>query len=258
MVVPGRARHKPSSVERRRTGRAPVSRPIPPPKVRPTARNQRVSDLRNYPKSTESRGFGPCVAVYGYRYYDPTTGRWPSRDPIGEKGGINLYGMVGNDSVNLVDLLGLEDCCGNPRRPGKEVTDDAGRKCCKDEIKTVEIRVRARTAYTDTGHAYIHTQNHDRGFYPGNSIWGGTGRVFTEADNSEYNPENSYSYRACPESVQKLDNGITGTDDTNYNFTNTGGRNCAGWACQQIRNAGFTPPYNPSLPTLRPAVWGNR
>jgi hypothetical protein len=81
--------------------------------------------------------------------------------------------MVGNDPVNLVDLLGLKDCCGNPRRPGKEVTDDAGRKCCKDEIKTVEIRVRARTAYTDTGHAYIHTQNHDRGFYPGDSVWGG-------------------------------------------------------------------------------------
>jgi len=24
---------------------------------------------------------------YGYRYYDPATGRWPSRDPIGEMGG---------------------------------------------------------------------------------------------------------------------------------------------------------------------------
>ena len=33
---------------------------------------------------------------YGYRYYDPVTGRWPSRDPIGEKGGVNLYGFVGN------------------------------------------------------------------------------------------------------------------------------------------------------------------
>jgi hypothetical protein len=82
--------------------------------------------------------------------------------------------------------------------------------------------------------------------------------VYTEADNAEYNPENSYSYRACPESVQKLDNEITGPDDTEYNFTNTGGRNCAGWACQKIKNAGFTPPYNPSLPTLRPAAWGNK
>ena len=32
---------------------------------------------------------------------------WPSRDPIGERGGINLYGMVGNSAINWVDYLGL-------------------------------------------------------------------------------------------------------------------------------------------------------
>jgi hypothetical protein len=47
------------------------------------------------------------VACYGYRYYDPLTGRWPSRDPIEERGGINLYGFVGNDSVNMLDINGL-------------------------------------------------------------------------------------------------------------------------------------------------------
>ena len=31
---------------------------------------------------------------------------WPSRDPIGEEGGINLYGMVGNDPNNWIDVLG--------------------------------------------------------------------------------------------------------------------------------------------------------
>lgn len=43
---------------------------------------------------------------YGYRYFDPITGRWPSRDPIGEKGGMNLYGFVGNDGINRQDYLG--------------------------------------------------------------------------------------------------------------------------------------------------------
>ncbi|MCH8476098.1 MAG: hypothetical protein LAT55_12830 [Opitutales bacterium] len=33
---------------------------------------------------------------------------WPSRDPIEERGGLNLYGFVGNDGVNVWDLLGLE------------------------------------------------------------------------------------------------------------------------------------------------------
>jgi len=44
---------------------------------------------------------------YGFRHYDPVTGRWPSRDPIGERGGMNLYGMVGNNTVNWIDYLGL-------------------------------------------------------------------------------------------------------------------------------------------------------
>jgi RHS repeat-associated protein len=48
------------------------------------------------------------LLYYGYRYYDPLTGRWPSRDPIGEKGGLNLYGFVGNDGLNKWDILGKE------------------------------------------------------------------------------------------------------------------------------------------------------
>jgi RHS repeat-associated protein len=33
---------------------------------------------------------------YGYRYYSPGVGRWVSRDPIGERGGRNVYEFVGN------------------------------------------------------------------------------------------------------------------------------------------------------------------
>ena len=45
---------------------------------------------------------------YGYRHYDPVTGRWPSRDPIEEDGGINLYAFVGNDPIGKLDRLGLQ------------------------------------------------------------------------------------------------------------------------------------------------------
>jgi RHS repeat-associated protein len=48
------------------------------------------------------------LAYYGYRYYRADLGRWLNRDPIEEKGGLNLYGMVANDAVNRVDILGLE------------------------------------------------------------------------------------------------------------------------------------------------------
>jgi hypothetical protein len=47
------------------------------------------------------------IAYYGFRYYDATTGRWLSRDPIEERGGLNLYGMIGNDTVNRWDYLGM-------------------------------------------------------------------------------------------------------------------------------------------------------
>ncbi len=48
---------------------------------------------------------------YEFRIYDSASGRWLSRDPIGEAGGENLYGFVGNDPVNRVDLWGFE-CSG--------------------------------------------------------------------------------------------------------------------------------------------------
>ncbi|MEO0415726.1 MAG: RHS repeat-associated core domain-containing protein, partial [Verrucomicrobiota bacterium] len=48
-------------------------------------------------------------SYYGFRYYRPEQGRWASRDPIGERGGTNLYGFVGNDGVGAVDILGLQE-----------------------------------------------------------------------------------------------------------------------------------------------------
>jgi RHS repeat-associated protein len=44
---------------------------------------------------------------YGLRYYDPSTGRWRSRDPIGEEGGQNLNAVAGNNFVGRFDVNGL-------------------------------------------------------------------------------------------------------------------------------------------------------
>lgn len=40
-------------------------------------------------------------------HYDPNIGRWLSRDPITERGGLNLYGFVKNQGINSWDKLGL-------------------------------------------------------------------------------------------------------------------------------------------------------
>ena len=43
---------------------------------------------------------------YGYRYYLTCIGRWPNRDPIGERGGRNLLAIAGNKPISYVDTDG--------------------------------------------------------------------------------------------------------------------------------------------------------
>jgi RHS repeat-associated protein len=63
------------------------------------------------------------LGYWGYRWYSPEMGRWPSRDPIEEAGGVNIYVALDNDLVNRVDMLGLVEnsidkpcCCCCPSR----------------------------------------------------------------------------------------------------------------------------------------------
>lgn len=42
-----------------------------------------------------------------HRWYDPSTGRFISRDPLGIKGGLNLYKYAQNNPINCNDISGL-------------------------------------------------------------------------------------------------------------------------------------------------------
>lgn len=47
------------------------------------------------------------LLYYGYRFYNASTGRWISRDPSQEMGGLNLYNFVLNEPISILDYLGL-------------------------------------------------------------------------------------------------------------------------------------------------------
>jgi RHS repeat-associated protein len=56
-----------------------------------------------------SKEFIPSVGLYCYlyRFYDPGLQRWLNRDPIAERGGMNLYAFVANRPSNGIDRFGL-------------------------------------------------------------------------------------------------------------------------------------------------------
>jgi RHS repeat-associated protein len=63
------------------------------------------------------------LIYFGYRYYNSQTGRWVSKDPIGEAGGINLYAYVRNNLVDAVDPFGLNDWWYLPPKDGETVKE---------------------------------------------------------------------------------------------------------------------------------------
>ena len=49
-----------------------------------------------------------CLTGAAFAYYSPQCGRWTTRDPIEEKGGVNLYAFCENDPISNYDKLGLD------------------------------------------------------------------------------------------------------------------------------------------------------
>ena len=64
-------------------------------------------DSNKYRFSSEYHDDESGLIYYNYRYYNVDSGRWTNRDPMGEKGGYNLYSFINNSSIGHWDILGL-------------------------------------------------------------------------------------------------------------------------------------------------------
>jgi RHS repeat-associated protein len=135
----------------------PPSRPQAPPEDDPPAGNALKSPvpppkppsggffLNSLPTNDSAAEASPPKATgvtdYGYRYYDPVTGRWPSRDPIGERGGLNLYGFVGNSAITSFDYLGKAAVVVSAEEEKAEGAEQLDWKNFDEELKKLNIQL---------------------------------------------------------------------------------------------------------------------
>ncbi|HEC76484.1 MAG TPA: hypothetical protein ENI33_04410, partial [Thermoplasmatales archaeon] len=70
---------------------------------------QQTAEVNN-PYCFTGREWDTEAGLYYYRnrYYDAEIGRFITQDPMGLKGGINLYAYVNNNPINFIDPFGLE------------------------------------------------------------------------------------------------------------------------------------------------------
>ena len=102
---------------------------------------------------------------YGYRFYAPEAGRWLTRDPLGEAGGLNLYAFTGNNPVNWIDPWGLiSDWRPVPTKKGWEFRHD--KALCEQDYPHDHFRKRgkeiARKVNSKTGEQKKHGKGKDQ------------------------------------------------------------------------------------------------
>ena len=68
-----------------------------------------MADANRYRFSSKEVHAASGLSYYGLRFYDAGLQRWLNPDPLGEAGGINLFGFVSNDPLTRIDPFGESD-----------------------------------------------------------------------------------------------------------------------------------------------------
>jgi RHS repeat-associated protein len=157
------------------------------------------------------------------RGYETASGRgkWLSRDPIGEKGGLNLYGYVGNNPISGIDPLGLSFStnwnyfwswafgAGNSVRnygPNDTETQEMMNSPGVNNLRDLFYKNNCQNSHYDygTGQAYADTWSNPTGtgfevggFYGATAVNNGDGTVTFNVPNTS--GTNSFFYHQLPD-----------------------------------------------------------
>ena len=75
---------------------------------------EKNSGTKSVVSGSDERGLRGVKTTGFLRFYYSNIGRWISRDPIGEKGGVNIYTILNNDLISNCDPLGLDGSNAEP------------------------------------------------------------------------------------------------------------------------------------------------
>jgi len=182
-----------------------------------------MAKLNPFRFSTKYQDDETDLLYYGYRYYNASTGRWLSRDPIEEKGGKNHYGFTANNPINYIDTdgqltgtkcsacgewyQGTHNCAGAPPVP-----DPVGFAICIRDVNPVGlleniavIAFNIQNPQTPTDHAYLHYKHCDKCERVGFGI-GGSKPGYKPKPETIFRPTDC---KTCKRTEAKLEYGAT-------------------------------------------------
>jgi RHS repeat-associated protein len=90
-----------------------------------------LADANVYRFSSKQVHVASGMYYYGFRFYDSNLQRWINRDPVVERGELNLYNFVLNCPVSLIDYLGLATVFVPPGMNGPAAPGDTWVECPK-------------------------------------------------------------------------------------------------------------------------------
>jgi RHS repeat-associated protein len=140
-----------------------------------------------------------------FRAYDANYARWLSRDPIGELGGINLYGYVGGNPINYYDPLGL-----NPL-----LIVAGGAIIISEEAVIVGAAV---TIFAGT--VYIIEQGIDSAFWILDKILNGEQCSKASKPSSPGKMQREVERGWAPREIDRVDNGHPGSPEPHVHYKN--------------------------------------